>query len=903
MIRNALLALLMGLLLVACSEDKAADGGTSTVETGGMVCNLTSLTECPNIGCVNLQTDPANCGACGNPCGTGQACSFGECSSCPAGVLDCGAGCSIDGQTDEMNCGGCGIQCGAGQSCQAGACVCDGNTELCAVVGGFACVPVMSDPANCGGCGTQCGVGEVCSGGVCGSSCAGTETNCSNFCVDTQTDAGNCGMCGNACATGQACSAGSCSCPSGEQICGGQCVNTRMSPLHCGGCDIACPAGGMCAVVGGLAQCECPPGQMDCNGICQASCDAAPTPGDPDPGAGGGGNTPTPNGEGGMTGMTPVDAPEGRTCPVYEGLIADFEEASAGVLELEGRVGLWEGYNDGAGTQMTEIVDEGADECNKGVLHTTGSGFSGYVGVGSVISGTYDATEEEYVPSPYDAMALGYTGISFRAKAGAGQQHPVRFSLTTPQTVGDANSDGSCEDAADVDNSCWNHMGHFLIDDEALTTEWQTYTFCFDRDLYPMWLPTHLTVEQRNNVGANMLNMQFQFNQGFDPATTDQHPLNASFDFYVDDIRFTKDACPTDIFASTGSASDAFGTNAAVGSCMPLAGAEKFNTAISQAYARWKKSFVVQDTVGSKVISPEQDGITTSEGIGYGMLIAAAMGDQETFDAIWAWASDKMQGGLLGWRNGNDGSATDADTDMAYALFMAAEQWGGQYGSLGSDLAGKAASADLNGGQLKPGEGWSEPFNPSYFSPGFYRAFGGAWTGAITTNYPILNACDEGFTSADGIVPDWCSFSGQPSGPAGAAVVSEVCDGGAPCSAYDASRVPWRIAYDVCKGGTEGGAFLDRLVQTFNSKYPRIDLLEAGFNQDGNSTMNSVNNEMAFIGTVGTAAQAAGNSAMAARAMRTVLDIMERPEYYKTYYSASLGLMTLLMMTGNWPAP
>ncbi len=912
MTRNALLVLILGLLLAACSEEKSPAGDAQSVDTTPMACNLSTLTPCAS-GCADLTSDPNNCGMCGTQCNAalGEACSFGVCSTCPAGVLDCGSGCNVDGLSDELNCGKCGVQCGPGQSCQQGACVCDGGTELCQTSVGLACVPVLSDPMNCGQCGTSCGA-QVCSGGVCSATCAGTETNCNGFCADTQTDEAHCGGCNMPCGQGQECNGGFCGCPVGERECGGQCVNTNSSALHCGACDNACPAGGTCAVVGGVAQCQCPAGQMDCGGICQAQCDpnAVPTPGMPTPdGAGGAGNMPAepaPDGAGGMTMAPPTETVAGRDCPAYEGLIADFEEGSAAVLELEGRVGLFEGYNDGAGTQTTEIVEEGADACNKGVLHTSGSGFSSYVGLGSVVTGTYDTAEEEYVPDPYDATTLGYTGISFRAKAGANQQYPVRFSVTTPQTMGDDTGDGSCTDMADVDNGCWNHMGHFLIDDEELTTQWQTYTFCFDRDLYPMWVPTHLTVDQRNNVGKNMLNLQFQFNQGFDQATTEQHPLSGSFDFYVDDIRLVKDECPTDIFESTGGASDAFGTNDSVGSCAPVAGGEKFNTAISQAYRRWRSTFVVSDGGALKVISPEQDNRTVSEAMGYGMLIAAAMGDKETFDGLWSWTNSRLDGnGVLGWDNGSGGSATDADTDIAYALLMAEKQWPGSgYAAAGDTMASKAGAVDISGSLIKGGSQYDGVYNPSYFSPGFYRTMGAPWSGIIAANYSQLNSCDQNFTGADGIVPDWCDpSSGQPAGNTGAQVTSEVCNQGEACSAYDASRIPWRIGYDVCMGGSEGTSFLNTLVSTFNSKYPRIDTLETGFDATGNATSGSVQNEMAFIGTVGTGAQAAGNAAMAQRAMRSTLDIMERPEYYKTYYSTTLGLLTLLMMSGNWPVP
>src|SRR5208282_2987346 len=54
--------------------------------------------------CVNEQTDPANCGACGAQCTvTGQMCQAGACA-CPAGDLQGGSTC-VNPQTDSNNCG------------------------------------------------------------------------------------------------------------------------------------------------------------------------------------------------------------------------------------------------------------------------------------------------------------------------------------------------------------------------------------------------------------------------------------------------------------------------------------------------------------------------------------------------------------------------------------------------------------------------------------------------------------------------------------------------------------------------------------------------------------------------------------------------------------------------------
>jgi hypothetical protein len=595
-----------------------------------------------------------------------------------------------------------------------------------------------------------------------------------------------------------------------------------------------------------------------------------------------------------------VDAPEGRTCEVTSGLIADFEEGSAAVLEIEGRIGLFEGYGDESGTINAAVEDEGTEECNSGVFHATGSGFSSYAGVGTVFNGTYNTEKEEYEPIVYDGSQ--FNAIQFRAKKGSGQQNAVRFSLSTPWTEGGDFSDGSCTDSMDVDNPCWNHLGHFLIDDEELGTDWRTYTFCFDRDLYPMFLPTHVTSAQRKQVSSNLLKLQFQFNQGFD-TDGEQHSLSDSFDFYLDDVRFVNSECaPSGLFQSTDGASMPFPQNQPIGSCSLPADADIFNEAVSEAYSRWKSIHVMN---GNQVWSNE-DSRTISESQAYGMLISAAMGDKQLFDALLGYWESNTEGGssLMRWTNGGSGTATDADTDAAFALLMADAQWGGYSGKAGN-LINDARSMDVSGSFLTPGSNYpgmnADAFNASYFSPSFYRSFGG-WDDVISSGYSELNRCTNAF---QGQIPsDWCD--GGQAVPPSSIPVEVTSLNGDMAYAFDAARTPFRIGLDACVAGGEASTYISSLVGFFASKYgggEDINLMVSGYDQSGNEHMEAEDNQMSFIGPIGVGAMGAGDTATMEKAFRATLDIMERPEFYNTYYPTTVGLMSLLVLTGNFPHP
>jgi cellulose synthase (UDP-forming) len=83
-----------------------------------------------------------------------------------------------------------------------------------------------------------------------------------------------------------------------------------------------------------------------------------------------------------------------------------------------------------------------------------------------------------------------------------------------------------------------------------------------------------------------------------------------------------------------------------------------------------------------RVVSHDEGGITTSEGQGYAMLRAVWSNDEETFEHVWAWTKQNLRvrgDHLFAWKY-KDGvldrnSATDADTDIALALLIAARRF------------------------------------------------------------------------------------------------------------------------------------------------------------------------------------------------------------------------------------
>lgn len=197
--------------------------------------------------CVDVRSDVNNCGACGTRCPSG-VCIAGVCQSggatCQRGdvgrfcnpdagtsSLCCqGSGC-IDTQTDNANCGACASPCGSGLTCVGGRCIAptctastsmrpcasgDGGTGTCC---GTTCASMATDPLNCGQCNRLCALGEVCSAGSCALAMCSAST-LGALCHTTDAGVGSC--------------------------CGSGCVATRSDPLNCGACNRQCPADAGC---------------------------------------------------------------------------------------------------------------------------------------------------------------------------------------------------------------------------------------------------------------------------------------------------------------------------------------------------------------------------------------------------------------------------------------------------------------------------------------------------------------------------------------------------------------------------------------------------------------------------------------------------------------------------------
>lgn len=314
--------------------------------------------------------------------------------------------------------------------------------------------------------------------------------------------------------------------------------------------------------------------------------------------------------------------------------------------------------------------------------------------------------------------------------------------------------------------------------------------------------------------------------------------------------------------------------------------------ALGTEYTRWRTQHVKTCDGGRTSVS-HGSGVV-SEGIGYGMLITASLGTQAEFDAMHAFyqTATKSPGGLMAWECLEDcgncpagNSASDADLDAAMALLQAETNFGGgTYVAAAQQLIGTIRGAVLKtcAGRTAIIAGEWDPncgnLNPSYFAPGYYRAFAkvdtlGAnqWNAAIEGAYQLLDLSKDGHHITNLMWPD-----GHDANGAGSFGFSD--------NGYDACRVPWRIATDFAWSADPRAAALLTYV-TGNVDAYGMQGMSAGTNS-------------AFFGALANAGLVGGQ----AKADAYYSMWMNSSLQDAAYYQATLRVIYTMLMAGRFPS-
>lgn len=194
----------MFVLASGCGEDNAVVGGSC----------VAPYNACGQR-CVDLTTDPQNCGACSHACLSSQVCIASTCRAPTDGTAGDARGdgasddgsdidggpncCGEDGSRRDGGDGSTTTDSGDTGTNETG--INDTSTDTVAV---DACTPPYNTPQHCGDCATVCSAPNnlclVADGGfACGPQCTLPTIVCNNTCVDPTNDEFNCGGCGIFC--------------------------------------------------------------------------------------------------------------------------------------------------------------------------------------------------------------------------------------------------------------------------------------------------------------------------------------------------------------------------------------------------------------------------------------------------------------------------------------------------------------------------------------------------------------------------------------------------------------------------------------------------------------------------------------------------------------------------------
>jgi endo-1,4-beta-D-glucanase Y len=323
---------------------------------------------------------------------------------------------------------------------------------------------------------------------------------------------------------------------------------------------------------------------------------------------------------------------------------------------------------------------------------------------------------------------------------------------------------------------------------------------------------------------------------------------------------------------------------------------------IRAGYAEWKRRYLTAQGSGGglrvRVTGSGRDR-TLSEGMGYGMLLAAYLDDRTTFDGLWRYAKlHHNPRGLMAWEVTARGhapdpnAATDGDADMAFALVVADRRWGA-YRADTEALIRALFRHTVEPGTfvVKPGDVWggSAVTNPSYFSPAYYRVFAEytrerGWLRVVDANYAVLARIRRG--ARTGLLPGWTTAAGD-SATAG--------DNLAYMYDYGSARIPWRLAKDAAWNcDPRARAHVERLNAFFRGVGAKR--IVDGYRLDGRPTAGGHN--AVFVAPAAAGAMLSPDARFRAEMWNETVALRN-----DGYYADSLRLLALLLASGNMQPP
>jgi endo-1,4-beta-D-glucanase Y len=358
--------------------------------------------------------------------------------------------------------------------------------------------------------------------------------------------------------------------------------------------------------------------------------------------------------------------------------------------------------------------------------------------------------------------------------------------------------------------------------------------------------------------------------------------------------------------------------------------AAQLDEATAAFYDQWRSAYLVPACDSSEVRVHADDFVhyTVSEEHGYGMLITVIMAGhdpfaQQFFDGMYRYFDHHRNAhGLMAWAqdaacNNVEGpdSSTGGDLDIAYALLLAARQWGSSgsinYLAKGTELLELIRAAEVHApGMLQVGD-WPAPRSQYYATTRLsdlavdhfktFRFVGGpAWNDVIDRSYSIVSALQP--PASTGLLPDFAVNADGAAPSAAQPNWLESNDDGN--YGFNSARVPWRLATDyLMTADSRARAAVQPINTWIRSKTDNTpSKIVSGYRLTGAATGDTAF-ALPFVAAFGVSAMVESSGATSNQVWLNAIWDNVANRGLEWYYGDTVKMLCMLVMSDNWWSP
>lgn len=340
---------------------------------------------------------------------------------------------------------------------------------------------------------------------------------------------------------------------------------------------------------------------------------------------------------------------------------------------------------------------------------------------------------------------------------------------------------------------------------------------------------------------------------------------------------------------------------------------------VARYYDKWKKDFLIKEGSLYRIATDKKETArTVSEGQGYGMMIVALMAgyDQDAkqiFDGLYHFVKkhpSQICSRFMTWQVpatvGESDSAFDGDADIAYALMLAASQWGDRgniaytkeakkmINALSQKMIGSTSNLPLlgdwveqNGTKYNQYTTRSSDFMLSHFRAFYHFTGDKRWLSVIKATQDALKAIQNDPHNKTALVSDFIYHDSDGYHPTQRKFLEEEDDS----YYYNACRVPFRVGLDALLYGDKNSVEIVQKMAYWIAKKSaqKAENIKSGYRLSGQVIGDY--NSAVFVAPFGVAAK------LTPKLQDFFDDIYESvKERHENYFEDSINLLSQLVM-------